>query len=413
MNFLLKIVEGPNKGAEIALVEGVVVTLGKGDDCDIVLADATLPAEPVSIEATQSGVTVGGEPLETLHVKTLGATSFAVGPANAPWGDLVWPKAEAEEGAAADDRREGDADSSGAPRAAASEPPPSDPAGAAEKERRGGCLGCVVVLALLVAVAAVLAFLFRDKAKPHAERLWGWTTNAVAGAGMSRAGSGGDSPSAAAAAHTLSDVIASHGLSTTNRNARMVLVGNFATRAERLVATAEAYAASPGVELDFCDDESLKTAAEDTLALLSEERLRVDAATNRVVVLSGAARQLRRALGALMADVPKMASVDVSGVVVAGVEPGGAVGEAVLERADDRRDETPVPGFSRLTPIAAAAPAPSLPVCGILTTPYPCLVLRSGARVLEGAAIGGSVVMKIEADAVTVTNAAGRFVWRP
>ena len=43
MNFLLKIVEGPNKGAEIALVEGVAVTLGKGDDCDIVLADPTLP----------------------------------------------------------------------------------------------------------------------------------------------------------------------------------------------------------------------------------------------------------------------------------------------------------------------------------------------------------------------------------
>ena len=45
MNFLLKIVEGPNKGAEIALVEGVVVSLGKRDDCDIVLADATLPED--------------------------------------------------------------------------------------------------------------------------------------------------------------------------------------------------------------------------------------------------------------------------------------------------------------------------------------------------------------------------------
>ena len=32
MNFLLKIVEGPNKGAEITLVEGVAVTLGKGDE---------------------------------------------------------------------------------------------------------------------------------------------------------------------------------------------------------------------------------------------------------------------------------------------------------------------------------------------------------------------------------------------
>ena len=91
MNFLLKIVEGPNKGAEIALVSGVAVTLGKGDDCDIVLADPTLPSEPVSIEASDTGVTVDGEPLEPFAVKTSGATSFAIGPSDAPWGELKWP----------------------------------------------------------------------------------------------------------------------------------------------------------------------------------------------------------------------------------------------------------------------------------------------------------------------------------
>ena len=74
MNFLLKIVEGPNKGAEIALPEGVAVTLGKSDGCDIVLADATLPDAPLSIEATASGVTAGGEPLAPFAVKTAGAT---------------------------------------------------------------------------------------------------------------------------------------------------------------------------------------------------------------------------------------------------------------------------------------------------------------------------------------------------
>ena len=97
MNFLLKIVEGPNKGAEIALVEGVAVTLGKGDDCDIVLADPTMPDAPLSVEASADGVVVGGEPLESFSVKTFGATSFAVGPADAPWGELKWPKAEDRE----------------------------------------------------------------------------------------------------------------------------------------------------------------------------------------------------------------------------------------------------------------------------------------------------------------------------
>ena len=88
MNFLLKIVEGPNKGAEIALVEGVAVTLGKGEDCDIVLADPTMPDAPLSVEASADGVAVSGVPLESFSVKTFGATSFAVGPADAPWGEL-------------------------------------------------------------------------------------------------------------------------------------------------------------------------------------------------------------------------------------------------------------------------------------------------------------------------------------
>ena len=55
MNFILKIVEGPNKGAEIALVEGVAVTLGKDDACDVVLADPTLGEAPLKVEASAEG----------------------------------------------------------------------------------------------------------------------------------------------------------------------------------------------------------------------------------------------------------------------------------------------------------------------------------------------------------------------
>jgi hypothetical protein len=69
VSFLLKIVEGPNKGAEIALVEGVAVTLGKGDDCDFVLVDSTLPAEPLKVEASADGVTVDASPLEPFAVR--------------------------------------------------------------------------------------------------------------------------------------------------------------------------------------------------------------------------------------------------------------------------------------------------------------------------------------------------------
>ena len=214
---------------------------------------------------------------------------------------------------------------------------------------------------------------------------------------------------------TLEDVIVRHGLKATNLNARTVLLGDFATRAERLVATAEAYAAKPGVALDFCDDESLKTAAEDTLALLTEKDLRVVAATNRVVALAGTARRIRRTLEALAADLPKLRNVDVTGVKLA----GGLAG-ATLSVADASSDAATAGEPDELPTVASApksvhpaAVKPNLPVCGILTTPYPCLVLRSGARIHEGATFGDSVIVKIDADAVTVTNATGRFVWKP
>ena len=83
-----------------------------------------------------------------------------------------------------------------------------------------------------------------------------------------------------------------------------------------------------------------------------------------------------------------------------------------IEEEEETEEARPASPAVRLTP-KKAEPKPSLPVCGILTTPYPCLVLRSGARIHEGASFGDSVVLKIEADAVTVTNATGKFVWKP
>ena len=143
MSFLLKIVEGPNKGAEVALVEGVAVTLGKGDDCDIVLADQTMPDAPLVVEANAERVTVGGDVLEAFRVKTVGETSFAVGPSGAPWGELVWPKAEVAADAA-DAKAEGDEPAGGAREDAAA----AGAAAAGAKDahpRRRGCIGIAFV----------------------------------------------------------------------------------------------------------------------------------------------------------------------------------------------------------------------------------------------------------------------------
>lgn len=408
MNFLLKIVEGPNRGAEIALVEGVAVTLGKGDECDIVLADSTLPEEPLSIEASDDAVTVNGERLEQFAVKTLGATSFAVGPTDAPWGELKWPekgessRRDAEPPETQSEKGETSRRDAEAQSAEAEEENLRDSASPREGKKRHGCLGCLVAVVLLVLLLAALAWLFRATVRPYAEKALAYARESL------HLGSGADGEGTGAArAMTLSEIAANYGLELQEDNGQEKLSGNLKTRAERLRATAEAYEARPGVDLDLSDDESFKAAADDALFTITEGAMKVVVATNRVLSIAGTSSSpfaLKRMLESLNDDLPKLRAVDATGVAY-GMVPG-------KEEADNDDGEVPI-GVSRAKRRGLKPNEPSLPVCGILTTPYPCLVMRDGSRVLEGAALGGNVIVKIEADAVTVTNATGRFTWKP
>ncbi len=396
MNFLLKIVEGPNKGAEIALVEGVSVTLGKTDDCDIVLADPTLPDVPVKLETTATGVIADGVALQPFQVRQAGSTAFAVGPSDAPWGPLSWPTAETEP-AAAPDKGDGEVEETKEERP---DGKTTEKTSEEKKERKShGCFFFVLVLLLLL---LLLGWFFRDRIKPWAQTILdrGPQTETTS-----------NEPAPISPSFSLEKVAQRLGLAIEERDGRPVVSGNFATRAERLKATAEAYAAQPGIDLDLSDDESLKAAVADTLLLVGEAGLSVKAVTNRVAVLSGKAVNLRRALKAVSNEVAKLENVDVADVRAVQV-----VGnEGVIEVAAANAVATPDEEDEPLDPpvVLKPAPIPQLPVCGILTTPYPCLVLRSGQRVMEGAPLGDSVVLKIEADAVTITNAAGRFTWKP
>ena len=402
MNFLLKIVEGPNKGAEIALVEGVAVTLGKGEDCDIVLADPTMPDAPLSVEASADGVVVGGVPLESFSVKTFGATSFAVGPADAPWGELKWPKPEDRE-----EEKENGEESTEPPPPPTTEPP-SPPATEPSSRRRGGCFGCLFVLLGLLLVLIALVWLFWDALKPRAESLW---EKMYAG----RSGTD-DTPTVQSSgsvtrSSSLRDIAAKYALSLVESDGRARISGNLKTRRDRLAATAEAYGAQPGVELDLSDDETLRTSAEDALFTLTEGAIKVVSATNRVVSIAGTSASplsLKKTLEALNADLPKLRNVDTSGVVISPLmarTDGDGAGDG--EQADGI--------FPTRTPrrTSKKTASPTLPVCGILTTPYPCLVMRDGRRIMEGATVADSVIVEIGADSVTLTNSTGRFTWKP
>ena len=382
MKFLLKIVQGPNAGAEIALVEGVRVTLGSADSCDIVLADPTLPAEACAIEASADAVVLtpsGAEPetLEPLRVRSFGSTALAVGPADSPWGPLIWEAPAAAEppaGAGEEARAESEP-----PRAADTESAakPADEAAATpaakdseDKPRRSSArrLGGLVLLLLLLLLLAAWLLARRG------------------------AGSEGPAPSGpAAAAEDAAAIAARYGLTLVETNGTTLARGDFPTRAERLEATAQLYEAQPGIALDLADGETLLVSSSDLLQAATDGALKVAKITNRVAVLSGHAPDpayLDAALKALRTDVPRLSGTDTAAVSVATpVAPA-----------------TPLPlAAPALAPRAAPAPqAPRLPLCGILLQPYPCLVLQNGQRLVVGAEVGGFKIERIARDRITL-----------
>ncbi len=379
MSFLLKIVEGPNKGAEIALVEGLCVSLGKADSCDIILADPTLPDTPLQIEAAPDGVSIelpgeGRRHLEPYHVTMVGTTAFAVGSAESAWPALVWPKK----------------DEPAAPEAA--EPPKDEdkadakkpeektvPEKAEEGKKRSGLwLVVILVVILLLLLLGLLGWIFRERVVAFLPWAGAESAETVAEEKVS----------------PLDALIEKYSLVRSESDGVVTLAGDFETRAERLTATALAYEAQPGVRLDFADVESLRGAVEETLALVGEKDLRVTGIKNRVAVLSGKARDLRRTLEAVAADVPRLANVDCSDVEAS--DDAGAVAAKRAEAAAKRKSQKV-----------------EFPVCGILTSPYPCLVMSNGMRILEGAPFADGAIVKIESDKVVFTNSTGRVVWKP
>jgi hypothetical protein len=429
VNVLLKIVQGPNAGAEIAVAEGMTVSLGKGDSCDILLADQSLADVACELEVSAERVRMllpGGveERLEPFAVKFLGeTTAIAIGPETGTWDELVWPvrgTASVEEKSAGPEEVD--------PSEEKSESSATEPDGT--EKRRFGC-GCIVAAALLAPVVFVaLVFLlwpFRSSAAkflgptaPHLRPV----VYFVHDAGIGAVGFAwdlakgcipeGDEEETVPPPPSIRDVAAAHGLSCIETNGTCVLSGNFATRMQRLSATAAAYAAKPGVTLDVSDDESLRHAASEVLELVSEGKLKVHSATNRIIALSGfspGASNLRATLEAIRADVPNVRNVDCTRVMLG--ESNGI--SEVVESVDSATAKSDVKGVktARVRRDKRKSSAPKMPVVGVLTVPYPCIVLKDGSRVTEGAEFGGFIIDRIGADTIRVKGPEGTFEWRP
>ncbi len=108
-DYLLKILSGPNLGAEAILRDGAYI-IGSDPECDLVISDVMVAPQHVRIDIKEDGpqytrladpLYLDGKPIvETksvgsLHlygVLTLGTTSFAIGEAGEPWPTLQTPE---------------------------------------------------------------------------------------------------------------------------------------------------------------------------------------------------------------------------------------------------------------------------------------------------------------------------------
>jgi len=445
MSFILKIVEGPMRGAEVALTEGLRVSVGSGDDCDVVIADGSLPPRAFELDVAADAVTLvkGEEPqvLEAFAPFSVGTTTFAVGPADAPW-----PEGLAER--AREGRASGASEASGSSGASSSSSSSDSrassgsrtsittrnsseagsPAGSADgreragesgeaaneaSERRGGLRGCLVSAAIFFIILALLAtalYYFWPKISsscPAAEKgrvvlveksrtAWNWAAELCASLKAKCV----KAPPVVVPGPSLAEIAAQYGLALSEKDGAPLLAGNLRRRTERLAIRSLALADDPSVRFDLTDDETLRASADELLFVVTEGSLKAVAASNRVVAVEGrvaTVAALEKAVRALSADVKGLERLDTAKVTVGGPVPT-AQGETATPAAKKR---------------AAKASSPDYPIAGILTAPYPCVVLRNGLRLTEGASIGSALLVKIEADKLTLKDGGATIEWKP
>lgn len=409
MSFLLKIVQGPHAGAEIALAEGVTLSIGSADDCDIVLSDATIAAHAMELEITHERVMAilpegQSVKLDPFHVKQIGTTALVVGPDEGAWKELVWPTAESTKASA-------EADEEGAS-------PEAEVTAPEQPKKKRHVWRWLLFFFFLIAGAGALGYSYWKYPEPtkayaqktwalskvYAQKTWTWTkeTSSKCYSKVFKTTEVAPPPPQ----ETLEEVVEDCNLQLTETQGQIRVRGDFATRVERLTATARVYAAHPGANLDFSDTESLTTAAEEFIFLLTEGAMTVQKVEGRKVFFAGRVKThdiLKNILTALHADVPKVEGIDCSQVVVDGLDPIAP---------SDAPPGAPQYQLPRM-PEKEKGLQPEMPIVGILIHPYPCLVLADGSRAMEGARFGETTIEKIHPDAVTLRNAEKTFLWRP
>ena len=101
MNRILRVVGGPLKGAEIALVAGTKIKVGSGDTCDVLVSDPSLGDVAFELEVAEDEVSIitpdgATKTLLDYEAHQFGSSAFAIGAAEGTWPEVIWPENRAK-----------------------------------------------------------------------------------------------------------------------------------------------------------------------------------------------------------------------------------------------------------------------------------------------------------------------------
>ena len=467
---ILKILTGPQEGAELELDAGIALRIGTDDSCDIVLVDAMAPAQALELvmEGDDVSVTAAAErifagdaalpvgektALPDYTILTIGSTRCAVGDADKPWPPLRWipldvllaekpqPEQEAEKSAeeSADKPEQEEAPLS------REQLEKIDELQSQKRAKRGRGFAILSWLILILICAAGMWFTGRHVWKIAAPKEKEEAKDVAENAHKTRL-------------EKLRERAEALGLTIEEEEDGSIrrIAGNVPKTSQRTVIEQIVKYDCPQVICEMTDDETLARSVKELVWGLTEGRLQLVSLKDRVAKLMGmtnSEEEWNTIVDNIRHDIPRLASVE-SDVVYADVMaaklrealsktgfhdvrvevlPGELqfVGYApkessqtfikLLEEAvkyfpENARLSNLVKWKDAETVIDGEDPvAPKvrqLPITGIVVHPYPCVILADGQRLGTGSMVGGYTIDEISLTEVSLSKEDEILTWR-
>ncbi|MCR5380959.1 MAG: hypothetical protein K6G44_08255 [Lentisphaeria bacterium] len=466
---ILKILTGPQEGAELELDAGIALHIGTDDSNDIVLVDAMAPAQALELimEGDNVSVTASAErlfagdaalpvgektALPDYTILTIGSTRCAVGDADKAWPPLRWIPLDVllAEKTQPQEEEKTEEPKTNEPKAEQEEAPLSREQ--VEKldelqsnKRAKHSLGFAILSWLILILTWSVGMWFTGRhvwnlAKPQESQ------SIVENTRQTRL----EKLREKAEALNLTMEEDEDGNLTR-------ITGNVSKTSQRTSIEQIVKYDCPNVVCEMTDDETLARSVKELVWGLTEGRLQLVSLKDRVAKLMGMTNneeEWNTIVDNIRHDIPRLATVE-SDVVFADVMaaklrealaqtgfrdvrveilPGELqfVGYApkesrqtfakLLEEAVKyfpenakltnmvkwKDSETPVDGEE-----PAAPKARQLPITGIVVHPYPCVILADGQRLGKGSLVGGYTIDDISLTEVSLSKEDEKLTWRP